>query len=93
MKKTTLGLASIALAAAFSLSACGGADEGELAKEYCDLLEDQFDAAESGDPEEVQDAADAILEWVEDNEDVEGDSEEFADAVEDECGDLAPAFP
>lgn len=93
MRKTTLGLASIALAAAFSLSACGGTDEGELAKEYCDLLQDQVDAAESGDPEEVQEAADALLEWAEDNEDVEGDEEEFADAVEEECGDLSPAVP
>ena len=88
MKKTTLGLASIALAAAFSLSACG-TDEGELAKEYCDLLQDSADAAESGDPEEVEDATKALADWLEDNKDVEGDSDEFEDAVKDECGDLA----
>ncbi len=93
MKRTTLGLASIALAAAFSLSACGGEDEGKLAKEYCDLLKDNAEAIESGDPEKVQDATDALLEWADDNKDVEGDEKEFADAVEEECGDLAGDIP
>ena len=88
MKKTTLGLASIALAAAFSLSACG-TDEGELAKEYCDLLQDAADAAEEGDAEKAQKASEDLADWLEDNKDVEGDSDEFADAVKDECGDLA----
>ena len=90
MKKTTLGLASIALAAAFSpervRSRRGRARQGVLRP-----ARGPKDAVDSGDPEKVQDASDALLDWLDDNKDVEGDSEEFADAVEDECGDLAHA--
>lgn len=93
MKKTTLGLGSIVLAAAFSLTACGGADEGKLAKEYCGLLQDASDAAESGDVDKAQKASDALLKWAEDNKDVKGDEGEFAKAIKDECGDLSPAAP
>ncbi|MBM0124110.1 hypothetical protein [Pimelobacter simplex] len=89
MKKTTLGLGSIVLAAAFSLTACGGADEGKLAKEYCELAKDAQEAAESGDTDELQKASDALLKWAEDNKDEKGDEKEFTDAVKDECGDVA----
>jgi len=88
MKKTTLGLGSLMLAAAFSLSACG-TDEGQLAKEYCDLLEDSTKAAESGDADKVADATKELTDWLEENKDVKGDEDEFTDAVKDECGDIA----
>ncbi|GAA4815789.1 hypothetical protein ACFQ0K_07430 [Nocardioides caeni] len=88
MKKTALGLGSMLLVASFSLSACG-TDEGELAKEYCDLAQDAQDAAESGDAGKIEDATKALTDWLEDNKDVEGDEKEFTDAVEDECGDLS----
>lgn len=88
MKKTTLGLASIALAAAFSLSAC--TNEGELASEACDLLQDQADAMESGDAEKIQEANEALTEFIEENEDKRGSEEEFNEALEEECGDLMP---
>lgn len=87
MKKTTLGLASIALAAAFSLTACGGADEEKLAKEYCELAKDAQDAAKSGDADKAKKASDALLKWADDNKDVKGDEDKFTDAVKDECGD------
>lgn len=90
MKKTALGLGSILLAASFSLSACGGADEEGLAKEYCDLVKEANEAAESGDVDAAQDAADKLLEWAEDNKDAKGDEEAFTDAVNEECGDLSP---
>lgn len=89
MKKTTLGLGSIILAAAFSLTACG-TDEGELAKEYCELLQDVTDATESGDVDKAKEASDALVKWADDNKDVEGDEDAFTDAVKDECGDLSP---
>ena len=88
MKKTTLGLASVALVAAFSLSACG-TDEGELAKEFCGLLKDQTEAAASGDADETEKANKALQDWLEDNEDTKGDSDEFEAAVKKECGDIA----
>lgn len=88
MKKTTLGLGSIVLAAAFSLTACG-ANEEDLAKEYCDLAKDASAAAESGDPEKVADATKALTDWLEENKDVEGDEDKFTDAVKDECADVA----
>lgn len=88
MKKTTLGLGSIVLAAAFSLTACG-TNEGELAKEYCGLLEDVNAATESGDADKIQKASEAVNDWIKKNEDVEGDEDEFTDAVNDECGDIA----
>lgn len=88
MKKTTLGLGSIVLAAAFSLTACG-TNEGELAKEYCDLVKDANAAAESGDADKVAEATKALTDWAEENKDVKGDEDEFTDAVKDECGDIA----
>lgn len=88
MKKTTLGLASVVLAAAFSLTACG-TNEGELAKEYCDLLKDVNAATESGDADKLADASKAVTDWLEENKDVKGDEDEFADALKEECGDLA----
>ncbi|KRB78007.1 hypothetical protein ASE01_07485 [Nocardioides sp. Root190] len=93
MKKTTLGLGSIVLVAAFSLSACGGSDEGELAKEYCELVKDANAAAESGDTDKVAEATKALTDWAEENKDAKGDGDKFADAVKDECGDDAPALP
>ena len=88
MKKTTLGLASVALVAAFSLSACG-TDEGKLAKEYCDLLKDVTSAADSGDAAKVEKANKKLTDWLDENKDVKGDEDEFTDAVKDECGDIA----
>ena len=93
MKKTTLGLGSIVLAAAFSLTACGGADEGELAKEYCELVKDANEATESGDTAKMEEASKALLDWAEENKDAKGSEDEFTDAVKDECGDIAPALP
>ena len=88
MKKTTLGLGSLMLAAALSLTACG-TDEGQLAKEYCDLLEGSTKAAESGDADEIAEANKELTDWLEENKDVKGDEDEFTDAVKDECGDIA----
>lgn len=88
MKKTTLGLGSLMLAAALSLTACG-TDEGELAKEYCDLLKDSTEAAESGDAAKVEEATKALTDWIDENEDKRGDADAFEDAVKDECGDIA----
>ncbi|NYI46017.1 ABC-type glycerol-3-phosphate transport system substrate-binding protein [Nocardioides aromaticivorans] len=88
MKKTTLGLGAIALAAALSLTACG-TDEGKLAKEYCDLLKDATSAADSGDTAKAAEASKALTDWLEKNKDVKGDEDEFTDAVKDECGDIA----
>lgn len=93
MKKTKLGLGSIALVAAFSLTACGGADEGKLAEEYCDLVKKGAEAAEAGDVEKAQEASDELLKWAEDNKDAKGDEKEFTEAVEKECGDVAPSLP
>jgi hypothetical protein len=93
MKKTTLGLGSIVLVAAFSLTACGGTDEGELAKEYCGLVKDLNAATEAQDAEKVTEASKALTDWADENKDVEGDEDEFKDAVEDECGDEAPDLP
>ncbi|GAA1527660.1 hypothetical protein [Nocardioides humi] len=93
MKKTTLGLGSIVLAAAFSLTACGGADEGKLAKEYCELAKDASDAAASGDADKAEKAAKALTDWAEKNKDARGDGEEFAKAIKEECGDLSPSLP
>lgn len=76
MKKTTLSLGALIMAAGLSLSACG-TDEGELAKEYCDIVEKAKD-----DPAK---AAKEINDWVEENKDKKGDSDEFADAVKEEC--------
>jgi hypothetical protein len=89
MKKTTLGLGSLVLAAAFTLTACGGADEGKLAEEYCGLAQDAQKAAESGDPDKLQKASDALLKWADDNKDEKGDEKEFTAAVKKECGDVA----
>lgn len=88
MKKTTLGLGGIMLAAALSLTACGGSEE-ELASEYCKLAKDANDAVEAGDTEKAAEASEALLEWAEENKDVKGDEDKFTDAVKDECGDIA----
>ncbi|MEV5001457.1 hypothetical protein [Nocardioides sp. LML1-1-1.1] len=92
MKKTTLGLASIALAATFSLTACG-ADEGKLAKEFCDLNKDLTAATKSGDADKVNKASKALTDWAEENKDVKGDEDKFTDAVKEECGDDVPNLP
>jgi hypothetical protein len=88
MKKTTLALGGLMMAAALSLTACG-TNEGELAKEFCGLLKDQTDAAASGDTKKVEDANKALTDWIDENEDKKGDPDEFEDAVKDECGDIA----
>ncbi|MCX6398790.1 MAG: hypothetical protein NTX33_02520 [Propionibacteriales bacterium] len=93
MKKTSLGLGSVMMMAALSLTACGGADEGELAKEYCELARDANDAVESGDAEKAADAAQALTDWAEENKDATGDADKFADAVKDECSDVSPNLP
>lgn len=88
MKKTTLGLGSMMLAAALSLTACGGSEE-ELAKEYCELAKDANEAAESGDADKVAEATKALTDWAEENKDARGDEDKFTDAVKEECGDIA----
>lgn len=88
MKKTTLGLGTLMMAAALSLTACG-TDEGELAKEYCDLAKDIKAAGDSKDADKLNDATDALNDWIKENEDKKGDPDEFTDAVKDECGDVA----
>ncbi|KRC51423.1 MULTISPECIES: hypothetical protein [unclassified Nocardioides] len=93
MKKTTLGLGSIVLAAALSLSACGGADEEKLAKEYCGLAQDAQDAVKSGDAAAAEKASKALLDWAEDNKDAKGSEDEFLDAVKKECPDVASTLP
>lgn len=92
MKKTTLGLASIALAAVFSLTACG-TDEDKLAKEYCELAKDSAAAVKSGDADKVKKANDALMKWIDDNKDVKGDEKKFTEAAKKECGDQVPTLP
>jgi len=87
MKKNTLGLGTIVLAAALTFTACG-ASESDLASEYCDLAKKSADAAKSGDPEKVKEANEDLLDWAEDNKDATGDEDKFLKAVEKECGDL-----
>lgn len=92
MKKNTFGLGSIVLAAALTFTACG-ASEGDLASEYCKLVEKSADAAKSGDPEKVQKANEELLAWAEDNKDATGDEDKFLEAVKDKCGDLGTDTP
>jgi len=82
MKKTTLGLGAIALAASLSLTACGD-DEGELAKEYCKIAK-KLDGAKD-DPSKLTEVSKELSDWANDNKDKKGDPDKFADAVKDEC--------
>lgn len=90
MKKHTLGLGAIMMAAAFSLTACGGDDVDSLASEYCDHV-DEIKAA-GDDPDKLADATDSLTDWLEDNKDAKGDPDDFADAVMKEC-DIDPNDP
>lgn len=92
MKKTTVGLSGIALAAALSLSACGG-DADELAGEYCELLEEVQEATESGDADQMTEAVQAASDWAEEHKDDKVDEGDFTDAVKDECPDFADQLP